>query len=152
MPRLSITFISRHGWTGAVLAALVVLSLLVVISALPGLLFGTTLTPAEAETSIRGHLLTQAAMNFRQQTVSATPEEQQRLLIRYTTELESIQKRRFLSTDVDTVIFGFFSIRRSFVAEVVTAADTRQPTVRYYCFVGHYITGECSRWNWWLAW
>jgi hypothetical protein len=124
----------------------------VFVSALPGLLFGTVLTPLEAEATIRQHLVAQAAMKFHRQMLEMKPEVQQTPLDRYSSEIESLTAREFVSADVATVIFGFFSIRRNFVVKTVIREKDQRVSVRYYFFMDKCITGECPKWAWFFAW
>jgi hypothetical protein len=132
MARLVLTFVGggRSGGVFALASAGAVLALVLGIGLLPGLLCGETLTPAEAERSIRSHLRAQAALAGRR---PGAPLE-------------------VVSVDVDTVVFGYSRIRRSFVVELVSRGADQQLRTRYYCFLSSYLTGECGRWNWFLAW
>lgn len=119
---------------------------------LPGILFGTRLTTAEAEESIRGHLLSQATMRFHERIASATREERDALHARYSVEIAPLKAVEFVSVDVDTVIFSSFKMNRSFVVEVVMRGKEPKLSTHYFCFVGKYVTGECSKWHWFFAW
>ncbi|HSB69337.1 MAG TPA: hypothetical protein VLT62_08410 [Candidatus Methylomirabilis sp.] len=152
MTFVRVTFVSRRGWLEVVLVSIAFLSALAIVSALPGRLFGTVLSPAEAEESILSHLVAQATLQFHRRLGEVTPGERGRLQAGYLAEVESLKAREFVSVDVDTVIFGFFKIRRSFVVKAVTRAQDQQPSTHYYCFMGKYLTGECTRWHWLFAW
>jgi hypothetical protein len=152
MAELKITFHGMRGRRGALLvmaAGLACIVSMVALSALPAVLFGTKLTDSEAEESIRRYLLSQAITAFYRRT----PRDAADLQSRYSVEvLQPLEKIEVLSIDVDTVIFSAFSIRRSFVAKAVVRGEAQSPATRYFCFMGTYLTGECARWNWFLAW
>jgi hypothetical protein len=152
MTRLTIRFTSKNGCLGGVLVVAVVVSIMIGISALPGMIFSTVLTPAEAESTIRGHLLSENALHFGKQIADADPEHRVLLESRYFEEKASIKALEFVSVDVDTVIFSFFRINRSFVAKAVIRGNDQKLSTRYYCFIGKYLTRECSAWNWLIAW
>jgi hypothetical protein len=155
MPTFKLTFVVRRRWVGVALTLAVVLALITAIigvARLPGLLFGTQLTPAEAEESIRGHLLAQAALSFQERAASTTDEARERLLARYAEATDRLKAITFDAIDVDTVIFSAFRIRRSFVVKVVMHGKDQRPSTHYFCFMDKYLTGACSPWYWWFAW
>ncbi|MGZ9129669.1 MAG: hypothetical protein ACXW4Z_17990 [Candidatus Binatia bacterium] len=153
MAKLAITFVTRRKWSAVALAISVALSVLVIligISMLPGMLFGTTLTTAVAEESIRRHLLSRAIVSFHERSKGEKPDT---LHGGYQAQvLESLNAVEFITVNVDTVVFSAFKISRGFVAEVVIRGKDGTHLTRYYCFAGTYLTGECSKWNWLLAW
>jgi hypothetical protein len=154
MPRLTITLRSKRPWGGVGLAVAALLSILFVLiglSMLPGILFGTTLTPTEAEESIRRHLLLRAVGSFDQRS-KPIGDSSDASRARYAAAFASLKSLEFVSVDVDTVIFSAFRISRSFVVRVEMRGKDQEPSTRYFCFLGKYLTGECSRWNWSLAW
>ena len=130
-PRVAFTLrgSGRRGVFTTVVLGLVVIGGLVLLSALPGILWGTRLTPADAQHSVAGYLSTRAIMAGR-------PGD--------TAHVEVVRVR--------TAIFGSFSIRRNFVVEARIGAPGQPPTTRYFCFIGRVVSGECSRWNRALAW
>ena len=152
--RWTVTFDARRPWLSAVLIAgtlLAVVAAVVCLMMLPGLLFGTRLEPAEAEASIRGRMLAQVAQNFQGRWAgsSGNGEIARR---QYEAEIERIKALQFVSVDVDTLIFAAFRVRRSFVVKAVTRQKDGPADTRYYCFLGTYLTGDCAKWHWYLAW
>ena len=116
MPTFNITITSARSRFGVVLILFILLALvaaLIGVSMLFGALLGTRLTPAEAEQSIRGHLLAQAGSRFQERAAGATSEARAVLLARYTEEIDLLKAVKFDSIDVDTSIFGILSIRRA---------------------------------------
>jgi Tfp pilus assembly protein PilX len=155
MPKVTVTFVARRGWGGAVVvvgAALAVLLAILGIGLLPSLLFGTRLTAAEAEASIRAHLLSQATLRFHERRARATPEEREAWGAHYAAEIAPLKAMTFVSVDVGTGMFSAFKVNRSFVVAVVIRGKESQLSTHYFCFVGTYVTGECSRWHWFFAW
>jgi hypothetical protein len=143
------------GWPGALRVLAVAgafLGLLFAIALLPTQLFGDRLSPAQAERSIRSHLQTQAALRFQKQLDGAPRGERIALEARYREERRALGALEVLSLDVDTVLFGYTRIRRSFVVELIALDAEQELSTRYYCFLSSHLTGECARWNWWLAW
>jgi hypothetical protein len=119
----------RRGIVFSLAVLLAVIAGVMLLSALPGLMFGARLSADDAAHSIR---LALAA---------------ERAVAGSTFDTTSVRVGR-----VRTVIFGAFSIKRSFVAEATVAEAGRPAETRYYCFVSRYLTGECSRLNRALAW
>jgi hypothetical protein len=155
MPKLTMTFVARRGWIGVALAlgvTLAVISALIGVSMLPGILFGTRLTTAEAAENIRGYLLSQATKKFYERIASTTRDERDTLQARYAAEVELLKAVEFVSVDVDTVIFSAFKMHRSFVVEVVIRGKDQPLSTHYFCFVSKYLTGECAQWHWFFAW
>jgi hypothetical protein len=155
MPKLAVTFVVRHGWVGVVLvvgAALACIATVIGLSMLPGILFGTRLSAAEAEESIRSHLLSQAITSFYERVPSATWDDRKDLQARYVAEVEPLKAVAFVSVDVDTVIFSAFKMPRSFVVQVVMRDKDQRLSTHYFCFVGTYVTGACATWRWLFAW
>jgi hypothetical protein len=155
MTGFSVTLVSKRKWVVVSLAAGVIVlfvAALIGLCALPGILFGSRLAAAEAEESIRRYLILQASASFYERLGPAGKTAgglDARYLAEVAQPLDAIQ---FVSVDVDTVIFGAFSIRRSFVVEVIMRGRDGNQSTHYYCFIDKYLTGECSRWNWFLAW
>jgi hypothetical protein len=155
MPKLTLTFVSRRPWVGVALVvgvALAVIFAVIGLMMLPGILFGTRLTTAEAEESIRGHLLSQATTRFYERIAGATRDEEEDLDARYAAEMAPLKAVTFVSIDVDMSIFSAFKLNRNFVVEVVMGGSESYLSTHYFCFVGTYVTGECSQWHWLLAW
>jgi hypothetical protein len=147
-----LTFVvTGSGWFRVLASAGAVLGLLFAVALLPGAVLGDRLTPAQAERSIRSHLQAQAALRFHKRLESAPRAERVRINALYREEIRAIRQLDVVSLDVDTVLFGYTKIRRSFVVELVTLGQDGHPSTRYYCFLSGYLTGECARWNWWLA-
>jgi hypothetical protein len=151
MPKLTITFVLR-GWIGGGLILVGALTVVGAIAVLPGILFGTRLTAPEAEQSIRDHLLARVSLCFSEAISSAPDAGRGALGARYFEAVESLEAVKFVSVDVDTVIFSYGRINKSFVVEAVMLGKDQKPETRYFCFMGQYVTGECSKWNWLLAW
>jgi hypothetical protein len=155
MAEFSVTLVSRRKWVVVALAAGVItliLAALIGLCALPGLLFGSRLTAAEAEDSIRRHLVLRASAGFYER-LGPGAKRADGLDARYHAEvMQPLNAIQFVSVDVNTVIFGAFSIRRSFVVEVIMRGQDGKEATRYYCFMDKYLTGECSRWNRLVAW
>lgn len=134
-------------------AALAVLLAILGIGLLPSLLFGTRLTAAEAEASIRAHLLSQATLRFHaRREERATPEDREAWDARYAAEIAPLKAMTFVSVAVGTGIFSAFKVRRSFVVAVVIRGKESPPSTHYFCFVGAAVTGECSHWQWFFTW
>jgi hypothetical protein len=152
--RLSLV-VSGSGWPGALRAVAVAgtfLGLLLALALLPGWLCSDSLTPAEAERSIRMHLRSQAALRFQERLSGARRSQRAALNAGFRRERLALREMDTVSLDVDTVLFGYTRIRRSFVVEWVTRGPDGTLSTRYYCFLSGHLTGECGRWNWWLAW
>ena len=155
MPSIRLTFMSRRGWPGAILAIgllLVALAGIFLLMLLPAIVFGVKLTPAAAEESIRDYYLSRAALRLQEEHGKASSDGRRELEARYTAEVEQIKTIRFVSTDVDTVIFSAFKLNRSFVVRTELQGRDQPSSVRYFCFYGTYLTRECGTWNWYLAW
>jgi hypothetical protein len=147
--RWTMIYEGQPRWVGVVVVIAAVLAILAVIFGLmmlPGLLFGSDLPRPQIQTSVRGHLFAQAARGLQ----GGSQDEESRK--RYEAEIERIKTLKFVDIDVDTVIFSAFRARRSYVVEVVMEGGGGARETRYFCFLGNHLSGECARWNWYLAW
>lgn len=147
--RWTVIYAGQPRWVRVAIVIAAVLAILAVIFGLmmlPALLFGSDLPRPQVQVGIRGHLYSQAARGFQ----GGPQDEESRK--RYEAELEGIKAVKFVDIHVDTVIFSAFSVKRRYVVKVVMEGRDGGRQARYFCFLGNYLTGECARWNWYLAW
>jgi hypothetical protein len=155
MPKLTLTFVSRRSVVGVGLVFVVFVVCLagsIGVSMLPARLFGSTLTTAEAEDSIRAHLVSQTATHYAQRLATTTRDDRYTLEAQYFTEVEVLKALVFVSVDVNKSIFSAFSMNPHFVVKTVMRGKDHQLSTRYFCFQSKYLLGQCSKWQRFFTW